>query len=135
LWRPQNAKRYLFYRRNGLHALSFITHSGDGFKSWFCIVPASVAGEGVRPPPGPRTGNSSGVRPGSSSGLDGWPGSCIGGGTSGRGFPGGLSCGGSDGCPGLIGGSSCGSIGISLFPDFQSGVPNPKFAAPPMREL
>jgi hypothetical protein len=75
----------------------------------------SVAGEGVVGPCGPRTGNSSGVRPGNSSGLGGVPGSCIGGGTSGRGLPGGLSCGGSDGCPGLIGGSSRGSIGICIY--------------------
>ena len=89
------------------------------------IFPASVAGEGVLGPCGPRTGNSSGVRPGSSSGRGGSPGSCIGGGTSGRGLPGGLSCGGSDGCPGLIGGSSGGSIGISRFPEFRSGDPEP----------
>jgi hypothetical protein len=78
-------------------------------------IPASVAGEGGRGPFGPRTGSSSGMRPGNSSGRGDSPGSRIGGGTSGRGLPGGLSCGGSDGCPGLIGGSSCGSIGISLF--------------------
>jgi hypothetical protein len=78
-------------------------------------LPISVAGEGVLGPCGPRTGNSSGVRPGNSSGLGGSPGSCSGGGTSGRGFPGGLSRGGSDGCPGLIGGSSCGSIGICIY--------------------
>jgi len=58
----------------------------------------AIGGEGVGRC-GPRTGNSSGLLPGSSSG---------------RGLPGGLSCGGSDGCPGLIGGSSCGSIGVSL---------------------
>jgi hypothetical protein len=68
--------------------------------------------EGVLGPCGPRTGNSSGVRPGNSSGQEGSSGSLIGGGTSGRGLPGGLSCGGSDGLPGLIGGSSGGSIGI-----------------------
>ncbi|TMJ63911.1 MAG: hypothetical protein E6G79_17570 [Alphaproteobacteria bacterium] len=73
---------------------------------------ASVAGEGVRGPCGPRTGNSCGIWPGSSSGRGDCPGSWIGGGTSGRGLPGGSSCGGSEGCPGLIGGSSCGSIGI-----------------------
>jgi hypothetical protein len=72
----------------------------------------SVPGEGVLGPCGPRTGNSSGVRPGNSSGQEGSSGSLIGGGTSGRGLPGGLSCGGSDGLPGLIGGSSGGSIGI-----------------------
>ena len=65
-------------------------------------------------PGGPRTGNSSGVCPGNSSGRAGAPGSRIGGGTSGCGFPGGLSCGGSVGCPGLIGGSSIGSIPIYI---------------------
>ena len=71
-------------------------------------------GEGVGGRCGPRTGNSSGLLPGNSSGRGGSPGSCTGGGTSGLGLPGGLSCGGSDGCPGWIGGSSCGSIGVSL---------------------
>ena len=77
-------------------------------------IPPSVAGEGVDGPCGPRTGSSSGIWPGNSSGRGGSPGSCIGGGTSGRGLPGGLSGGGSEGCPGLIGGSSCGSIGIYI---------------------
>ena len=86
--------------------------------------PVSVAGDGVVGPCGPRTGNSSGVRPGNSAGLGDSPGSCIGGGTSGRGFPGGLSCGGSTGRPGLIGGSCCGSIGISRFRSFED-VPDP----------
>src|ERR1700761_2182247 len=72
----------------------------------------STAGGGDDGPGGPRTGSSSGIWPGSSSGLCGSPGSCIGGGISGRGFPGGLSRGGSVGCPGLIGGSSGGSIGM-----------------------
>jgi hypothetical protein len=81
-------------------------------RAWWRIH-APVGGEGVLGPCGPRTGSSSGVRPGNSSGRAGSPGSCIGGGTSGRGLPGGLSCGGSDGWPGLIGGSSGGSIGIS----------------------
>jgi hypothetical protein len=81
-------------------------------RAWWTIH-APVGGEGVLGPCGPRTGSSSGVRPGNSSGRAGSPGSCIGGGTSGRGLPGGLSCGGSDGWPGLIGGSSSGSIGIS----------------------
>jgi hypothetical protein len=86
-------------------------------------MPASAIGEGALGPSGPRTGNSSGTRPGSSSGCGGSPGSRIGGGTSGRGLPGGLSCGGSDGCPGLIGGSSRGSIGMLLvFPGFQSEI-------------
>ena len=76
------------------------------------IFPVSVAGEGVIAPCGPRTGNSSGVRRGNSSGCGDSPGSCMGGGTSGRGLPGGLSCAGSEGWPGLIGGSSGGSIGI-----------------------
>jgi len=116
-----------------LDASSFIAHSDDrlkrtshcplrhigvpGFRS--CSEPGKSAippsvGDGVGGPCGPRTGNSSGLLPGSSSGRGGSPGSRIGGGTSGRGLPGGLSCGGSDGCPGLIGGSSCGSIGVSL---------------------
>jgi hypothetical protein len=71
-----------------------------------------VAGLGVEGPFGPRTGNSSGVLPGSSCGGDGVPGSCTGGGTSGRGRPGGSSRGGSVGCPGVGGGISGGSIGI-----------------------
>ena len=83
------------------------------------IFPVPVAGEGVLGPCGPRTGNSSGLRPGNSSGHGGSPGSRMGGGTSGRGLPGGLSCGGSDGRPGLIGGFSGGSIGISRFPEFR----------------
>ena len=79
------------------------------------LFPVSVAGEGVLGPCGPRTGNSSGARPGNSSGGGDSPGSRMGGGTSGRGLPGGLSCGGSDGCRGLIGGSSRGSIGICIY--------------------
>ena len=63
-------------------------------------------------PLGPRTGSSSGMLPGSSCGIDGSPGSRIGGGTSGRGLPGGSSCGGSFGCPGVAGGFPGGSIGI-----------------------
>ncbi|MGB6956218.1 MAG: hypothetical protein WBE54_13355, partial [Bradyrhizobium sp.] len=51
--------------------------------------------------------------PGNSSGARGSLGSRTGGGISGLGFPGGLSCGGSTGCPGWIGGSSDGSIGIA----------------------
>jgi hypothetical protein len=89
---------------------------------------ASV-GEGVLGPCGPRTGNSSGLFPGSSSGRGGSPGSRSGGGTSGRGLPGGLSCGGSDGCPGLIGGSSCGSIGVSLIRNQRHGDGNVPLAA------
>ena len=75
-------------------------------------MPASVAGYGVRGPCGPRTGNSSGARPGNSRGCGGAPGSRTGGGISGRGFPGGSSCGGSVGFPGVAGGTSGGSIGI-----------------------
>src|SRR5712675_1727044 len=86
-------------------------------------IPPSV-GEGAGGPCGPRTGNSSGLLPGSSSGRGGTPGSRIGGGTSGRGLPGGLSCGGSDGCPGLIGGSSCGSIDVSLIRKQRRGDGN-----------
>ncbi len=101
------------------HMVPFGTSGVPGWRSGAepdkLLGPTSV-GEGERGPSGPRTGNSSGVRPGNSSGLGDGPGSRIGGGTSGCGLPGGLSRGGSDGCPGLIGGSSCGSIGISLFP-------------------
>jgi hypothetical protein len=77
-------------------------------------IAVSVAGDGVVGPCGPRTGNSSGVFPGNSSGLGDSPGSRTGGGTSGRGFPGGLSCGGSVGLPGVAGGISGGSIGIYI---------------------
>ncbi len=76
-------------------------------------IPASLTGDGGGPG-GPRTGNSSGIFPGSSSGLEGSPGSRTGGGTSGRGFPGGLSCGGSVGLPGVGGGISRGSLGIYI---------------------
>jgi hypothetical protein len=76
------------------------------------IVAAAVAGFGVVGLFGPRVGNSSGVCPGSSSGLGGSPGSCTGGGASGWGFPGGSSCGGSVGLPGVAGGISGGSTGI-----------------------
>ena len=72
-----------------------------------------MAGFGVMGPFGPRTGNSSGVLPGSSCGGGGAPGSRIGGGTSGRGPPGGSSRGGSVGVPGVGGGISGGSIGIN----------------------
>jgi hypothetical protein len=72
----------------------------------------SVGAGGVVGVCGPRTGNSSGVWPGNSSGRCGSPGSCTGGGISGCGFPGGLSGGSSVGCPGWIGGSSVGLIGI-----------------------
>jgi hypothetical protein len=127
-----------------LNASSFIAHSDDRLKPNFHIVPCGLSGvpgfkSGSEPgksaiPPsvgdgvggrcGPRTGNSSGLLPGSSSGRGGTPGSRIGGGTSGRGLPGGLSCGGSDGCPGLIGGSSCGSIGVSLIRKQRRGDGN-----------
>ena len=143
MWPPSNANLYLFPTTQSPDAPLFIAHSDQHFKGEWCIfscgyslhpeaesaanpiLPVSVAGEGVLGPCGPRTGNSSGVRPGSSSGRGGSPGSCIGGGTSGRGLPGGLSCGGSDGCPGLIGGSSGWSIGISRFPESGSGDPEP----------
>jgi hypothetical protein len=130
------AKPFLFSQPESPEAPLFIAHSGDGFKSCFHIVPRGISGvpglmsgaepgksviaasvAGVLGPCGPRTGSSSGMWPGNSSGRDGSPGSRIGGGTSGRGLPGGLSCGGSVGCPGLIGGSSCGSIGIWRFPE------------------
>jgi hypothetical protein len=134
LWRPFEADVFLFLTTQSPDDQLFIAHSGDDFKSALHIVPcgisaasgksvmpASAIGEGALGPSGPRTGNSSGTRPGSSSGCGGSPGSRIGGGTSGCGLPGGLSCGGSDGCPGLIGGSSRGSIGMFFcFPGFQS---------------
>jgi len=44
----------------------------------------------------------------------------MGGGTSGRGFPAGLSIGGSVGCPGVAGGISGGSIGITSPEGFSS---------------
>jgi hypothetical protein len=72
----------------------------------------SVAGFGDWGPLGPRTGNSSGRLPGSSSGNGGSPGSRTGGGMSGRGLPGGFSIGGVVGVPGVAGGISGGSIGI-----------------------
>jgi len=84
--------------------------------SWLSRCDASDAGRragGVVGVCGPRTGNSSGVWPGNSSGRCGSPGSCTGGGISGAGFPGGFSGGGSVGRPGWIGGSSVGSIGIT----------------------
>jgi hypothetical protein len=96
-----------------LRGISAMSEFRSGFEPGRSAIPPSV-GEGAGGPCGPRTGNSSGLLPGSSSGRGGSPGSRSGGGTSGRGLPGGLSCGGSDGCPGLIGGSSCGSIGVSL---------------------
>jgi hypothetical protein len=72
----------------------------------------SVAGLGADGPGGPRTGSSSGIWPGNSSGRGDSPGSRTGTGISGRGLPGGLSCGGSVGLPGVAGGTSGGSIGI-----------------------
>jgi len=137
LWRLSKAELFLFLTTESPNASSFIAHSDHGFKSNFYMMPCvicaaesrSVAGEGVDGPCGPRTGNSSGIRPGNSSGGGGSPGSCTGGGTSGRGLPGGLSCGGSDGCPGLIGGSSCGSIGISPLLELWSGNVNSAAAA------
>jgi hypothetical protein len=76
------------------------------------IVATALAGFGVVGLLGPRVGNSSGVCPGSSSGVGGSAGSRTGGGASGWGFPGGSSCGGSAGVPGVAGGISGGSIGI-----------------------
>ncbi len=79
------------------------------------VVPCdilSAAGLGADGPGGPRTGSSSGTRPGNSSGRGDSPGSRTGTGISGRGLPGGLSCGGSVGWPGVAGGISGGSIGI-----------------------
>jgi hypothetical protein len=92
-----------------------MAYSGRGLDHYIHTVAArSVAGFGVDGPLGPRTGSSSGVLPGSSSGRGGSPGSRIGGGTSGRGLPGGSSRGGSTGLPGVAGGISGGSIGIYI---------------------
>jgi len=97
----------------------FIAHSGDHSNRSFTLSPAAIFGcarfqirseggksaipvigaEGparsIRPA---HPGSSSGVFPGNSRGRGGAPGSCIGGGTSGRGLPR-VSSGGSDGCP------------------------------------
>jgi hypothetical protein len=96
-------------------------------------IPASVAEEGVPGRCGPRTGSSSGVRPGSSSGRGDSPGSWIGVGTSGRGLPGGSSCGGWVGLPGVGGGISGGSIGISPFPESLSPRQRPQSGNVPSR--
>ena len=134
----RNGGRVFILWRNGLHN----TPVHDAFRRrfqirssiWFHIVPcgvcgisahASVAGLGVLGPFGPRTGNSSGTLPGSSSGRGGAPGSRTGVGTSGRGFPGGTPGGGSFGVPGVAGGTSGGSIGIY----------NEALRLPPSREL
>lgn len=93
--------------------LMFMAHSAvedGGFRQLGGA--ASVAGLGASGPGGPRTGNSSGILPGNSSGRGGSPGSRTGAGTSGLGLPGGSSCGGSVGVPGVAGGISGGSIGI-----------------------
>ena len=102
----------LFHWRNGLHSLRVQAACSFALRS--------VAGFGVVGPLGPRVGNSSGILPGNSSGCGGAPGSRMGGGTSGRGFPGGLSIGGSVGCPGVAGGISGGSIGITSPEGFSS---------------
>lgn len=85
--------------------------------------PGSPTGCGTGGIAGPRTGISSGVRPGNSLGCSGSAGSFIGGGTSGCGLPGGLSSGGSAGRPG---GLFCGcpggvSFGVAVIasPDSQ----------------
>jgi hypothetical protein len=80
---------------------------------WSCDELASVAGFGVSGPLGPRDGISSGVWPGNSSGRGDSPGSRIGGVISGCGLPGGIPGGGSVGVPGVDGGISGGSIGIT----------------------
>jgi hypothetical protein len=93
----------------------FMTHSGARSEPPIQAVAArSVAGFGVAGPFGPRTGSSSGIFPGNSSGCGGAPGSWIGGGMLGRGFPGGSSRGGSVGEPGVVGGISGGSIGVGI---------------------
>ncbi len=82
----------------------------------------SVAGLGVEGAFGPRAGTSSGILPGSSSGVGGSPGSRIGGGISGCGFPGGCSRGGSVGVPGVGGGISGGSIGVGFASPLVSAI-------------
>ena len=111
--------RFLFRRRNRLHARLFITRSAmlsnpslHGLNPTQSAPGVSTAGFGVAGPLGPRTGNSSGILPGNSCGGGEAPGSRIGGGTSGLGLLGGSSRGGSVGCPGVAGGISGGSIGI-----------------------
>jgi hypothetical protein len=122
-------KELFFIRRR---ARLFILHAEDRFQTYFrdfiatftsihmSLVSRRAIISGERGPSGFGTGISSGVRPGNSSGDGSSPGSRAGGGTSGRGFPGGFSCGGSDGFPGLIGGSSCGSIGIRFFRSYPT---------------
>ena len=83
-------------------------------RSFLIYCSRSVAGLGVSGPLGPRSGISSGILPGSSSGRGGSPGSRIGGGASGFGLPGGIPGGGSVGVPGVAGGISGGSIGIYI---------------------
>jgi hypothetical protein len=78
-----------------------------------CPYHALLTGEGgIVGGSGPRIGTSDGFCPGSSCGCDGASGSCIGTGMSGPGcgLPGGSSRGGSLGRPGLVGGTSCGSL-------------------------
>ena len=60
------------------------------------------------------TQEQTGHAPAAGFGADGKPDFWIGGGTSGRGLPGGLSCGGSAGWPGVAGGISGGSIPIDV---------------------
>lgn len=107
--------------RGGLQIVNHIVRPGIPGRPGFTsgseparLLSESVAGEGVRGPSGPRTGSSSGMLPGNSSGCGGSPGSRIGGGISGCGLPGGLSGGGSDGVPGVAGGIPGGSIGIYI---------------------
>jgi hypothetical protein len=98
---------------HGVFRRSFQTGRLNQWRGTFAHQMLVGAG-GVDGSGGPGIGNSSGRSPGNSSGCGGSPGSCTGGGISGRGFPGGSSRGGSVGCPGWIGGSSGGSIGIVL---------------------
>jgi hypothetical protein len=111
-------RKILFHSSNELRARLFIVYSEHCAFRRLQTTPQvaacgpSIAGSGVVGPCGPRTGNSSGILPGSSSGRAGSPGSRTGGGISGRGLPGGASGGGSVGLPGVAGGISGGSIGI-----------------------
>lgn len=126
MWRGSNEEVYLFagtarFGRALVHD-AFTGHSNARPDPPFALAfsrlerakpQMSVGAGGGGGLEGPGSGNSSGICPGNSSGLDGSPGSRTGGGISGCGFPGGLSRGGSVGCPGVIGGSSVGSMGIA----------------------
>ena len=109
----ENADSYLFLTTQSPTCILFITHSGDLSNRHFtlsprsvgaldrCRISASVAGGACSAPAVRAPAIRPACWPGSSSGCGGAPGSCTGGGISGRGLPGGLSCGGSVGFPGV----------------------------------